>query len=62
MAKPKVEAMKLIAQLPDNASFEDIQYHLYVRDKVERGLHDLRSKRIISQREVERRMGRWLPK
>ena len=62
MAKPKIEAMKLIGRLPDDASFEDIQYHLYVRDKVERGLRDLSSKKTISQREVERRMAKWLSK
>mgnify|MGYP003575366529 CR=1 FL=1 len=59
MAKPKIEAMKLIERLP---SFEDIQYHLYVRDKVERGLRDLDAKRTISQREAERRMAKWLLK
>lgn len=62
MAKPKIEAMKLIGRLPDDASFEDIQYHLYVRDKVERGLRDLGAKKIISQREAERRMAKWLSK
>ena len=62
MAKPKIVAMKLIERLPDDASFEDIQYHLYVRDKVERGLRDLDTKLTISQREVERRMAKWLSK
>ncbi len=62
MAKPKKEAIELIKQLPENCSFEDIQYHLYVREKVERGLRDLKSGRILSQREVERRMNKWLGK
>lgn len=55
MAKPKKEAIELIKQLPEDCSFEDIQYHLYVREKVERGLRDLKSGRVLSQREVERR-------
>lgn len=60
MSKAKQEAIDLIRQLPDDASLEDIQYHLYVREKVERGLRDLKARRTISQKEVERRMNKWL--
>jgi hypothetical protein len=60
MGKAKQEAIDLIKQLPDDASLEDIQYHLYVREKVERGLRDLKARRTISQKEVERRMNKWL--
>ncbi len=56
MGNAKREALDLIQQLPGDSSLEDIQYHLYVREKVERGLRDLKSKRILSQKEVERRM------
>ena len=56
----KREALELIQQLPDNSSFEDIQYHLYVREKVEGGLRDLKRRRTVSQKEVERRMKKWL--
>ena len=60
MGNPKREALELIQQLPDNSSFEDIQYHLYVREKVEGGLRDLKRRRTVSQKEVERRMKKWL--
>jgi hypothetical protein len=60
MGNAKREAIELIEQLPDNSSLEDIQYHLYVREKVENGLRDLKEKRTLSQREVERRMKKWL--
>ena len=60
MSKAKREAIDLIQQLPDDASLEDIQYRLYVREKVERGLRDLKSRRTLSQKEVERRMDKWL--
>ena len=60
MGNAKREALELIQQLPDNSSFEDIQYHLYVREKVEGGLRDLKNKRILSQKKVERRMKKWL--
>ena len=31
----------MLDQLPDDASFEDIQYHIYVREKIEHGLKDI---------------------
>ena len=58
--KCKKRSPALIQQLPDNSSLEDIQYHLYVREKVEHGLRDLKSKKTLSQKEVERRMKKWL--
>jgi hypothetical protein len=60
MGNAKREALALIQQLPDNSSLEDLQYHLYVREKVEHGLRDLKSKQTLSQKEVERRMKKWL--
>jgi len=50
----------MLDQLPDDSSFEDIQYHIYVREKVELGLEDIQQGRTLSQEEVERRMGKWL--
>ncbi len=60
MGSAKREALELIQQLPDNSSFEDIQYHLYVHEKAEGGLRDLKRRRTVSQKEVERRMKKWL--
>jgi hypothetical protein len=60
MGIAKKEAIDLIKQLPNDSSFEDIQYHIYVREKVDRGLDDLKFRRVLTQREVERRMKRWL--
>jgi hypothetical protein len=60
MGNTKREVLELIQRMPDDSTLEDIQYHLYVREKVERGLRDLKSKRILSQKDVERRMKKWL--
>jgi predicted transcriptional regulator len=62
MATPKEEVRKLLDQLPDDSSFEDIQYHIYVREKIERGLKDFQDGRVLDQEEVERRMEKWLGK
>ena len=60
MSTAKEEVKKLLHQLPDEASYEDIQYHIYVRQKIERGLGDVEEDRTLSQEEVERRMAKWL--
>ena len=60
MGTAKDEVRKLLDQLPDDSSFEDIQYHIYVRDKIQRGLEDANAGRILTQDEVEQRMTRWL--
>lgn len=35
---PKEEVRCLLETLPDEASYEDIQYHIYVQQKIDRGL------------------------
>ncbi len=60
MRTAKQEVRKLLEGLPDNSSFEDIQYHIYVREKIERGLKDVKKAHLLSQEEAERRMVKWL--
>ena len=60
MSTAKEEVRKMLDQLPDDASFEDIQYHIYVREKIERGLKDIQKGRVLSQEDVEERMSKWL--
>ncbi|MCR4286611.1 MAG: hypothetical protein NUW09_01210 [Deltaproteobacteria bacterium] len=62
MQTVKHDVVKLLENLPDNCSLEDIQYHLYVLQKVERGLKDAKEGRVIKQEEVEKRLKRWLVK
>lgn len=38
MSTAKHEVELLLKKLPDNCSLEDVQYHLYVLEKVRRGL------------------------
>ena len=56
MGTPKEEVRKLLDTLPEDSSLEDIQYHIYVREKIERGLRDVREGRTLSQEEIGRRM------
>lgn len=60
MTTAKDEVRQLLDKLPDDASFEDIQYHIYVREKVQKGLADVEAARTLTQEEAERRMSKWL--
>jgi hypothetical protein len=60
MSTAKEDVESLLNRLPDNVSVEDIQYHLYVLDKVRRGLDDARVNGTLTQEEVESRFGKWL--
>ena len=60
MNNAKQDVERLLNKLPDDCSVEDIQYHLYVLDKVRRGLDDARTQGTLSQEEVESRLSKWL--
>lgn len=42
--------------LPEQATFDDVMYALYVRQKLEKGLRDLDEGRAYTQEEVEQRL------
>ena len=62
MQTAKQEVGELLKRLPEDCSLEDIQYHLYVLQKIERGLQDAKEGRIYTQEEVEKLMAKWLEK
>ncbi len=62
MKTAKEEIKEMLEKLPDNASFEEIQYHIYVQEKIEHGLNEVREGRVVSQEEAEKRMAKWFRK
>ena len=60
MSTAKNEVQQLLNALPDDCSLEDIQYHLYVIEKVRNGLEIADTQGTLSQEEVEQRLGKWL--
>jgi len=60
MSTAKEEVQALLSKLPDNCSIEDIQYHLYVIEKVRKGLEAADTQDTITQEEVEKQLGKWL--
>lgn len=60
MSTAKADVTALLEKLPDDCSLEDIQYHLYVLEKVRRGLHAADTRGTVPRAEAEARLRRWL--
>ncbi|HOO87189.1 MAG TPA: hypothetical protein PK849_08765 [Synergistales bacterium] len=60
MIAVKDEVRTLLERLPDDCSFEDIQYHLYVLEKVRRSAARVEQDGALEHDEVEKRLHRWL--
>jgi predicted transcriptional regulator len=60
MERPKEEVRKLLDVLPEEVSFEDIHYHIYVQEAIRRGLEAAERGELVDQEEIERRMAKWL--
>lgn len=60
MGRAKEQIRELLDKLPDDVSFEDVQYHIYVQQAVQRGIEAADRGATISQEEAERRMAKWL--
>lgn len=53
MQNIKQAALRIIERLPDQASWDEILYHIYAKQKVEMGLADVRAGRTVSHEEVK---------
>jgi hypothetical protein len=60
MLTVKEDVATLLDTLPDDCSVEDIQYHLYVLEKVRRGLERADTEGTYTQEEAEARLSKWL--
>jgi predicted transcriptional regulator len=60
METAKQSAIKIIEQLPDEASYEDIMDRLLFMQKVDAGLEDIRQGRVVTHEEAKKRLAKWL--
>ena len=58
MTPAKEQAMSVIQSLPDDCTYDDIMYELYVRKKVEEGIKDADEGRTIPHEEVKKRFAK----
>ena len=56
-ANVEQEAKRLMDELPDDATWDDAMYKLYVRQSIEQGLADSRAGRTVDVKEVRRAFG-----
>lgn len=59
MSTAKEEVKALLDKLPDDCSLEDVQYHLYVVEKIHKGIERADKEGVLSQDEVERKFTQW---
>jgi hypothetical protein len=60
MATAKEEVEALLGKLPNDCSLEDIQYHLYVLEKVRNGIAAAEIEGTVPQEDAEARLSKWL--
>jgi Tfp pilus assembly protein PilO len=56
-ASIKTEAKRLIDQLPEDSTWDDLVHEIYVRQAIESGLNDSREGRVVSVAEVRAQYG-----
>ncbi len=62
MSTAKEEVKALLDKLPDDCSLEDVQYHIYVVEKINRGIERAGKEGTLGQDEVERKLSKWTSK
>lgn len=58
MQKDRVK--EIIDKMPENSSYEDLQYNIYVQSKIQKGLDALENGDVVSVEGLESRIERWL--
>ncbi|MEH1950409.1 MAG: hypothetical protein V7K77_26140 [Nostoc sp.] len=53
----KEEARRLIDKLPENLTWDDLMYEIYVRQAIEAGLSDSEAGRVVSVEVVRAKFG-----
>jgi hypothetical protein len=53
----KTDALRIVDSLPNNATWDDLMYRIYVRQCVDSGIADAEAGRVVDVSEVRRRFG-----
>ena len=53
---------KILSRMPKSATVDQIQYEIYVHQKIQDGLDDIKAGRVVSHQEVMKRSKKWLKK
>jgi predicted transcriptional regulator len=56
----KDEARRIIDNLPEEATWDDIMYQLYVKEKTDKSLAEIEQGKVLSHEEVRRKIfSKW---
>ena len=53
------EVLRLVQELPESFDIEELQYRLYLRQKLEAAEEDFEAGRILSHEEVVQETAKW---
>ena len=59
MSSPKASAEAMIRDLPEDATYDDIQYHLYVQQVIEDRLAAVDRGEVVSHDHVKAQLAKW---
>ena len=60
MSTIKNKVAELIHHLPEDSTLEDIQYHLYVLEKISKGQQSIKDGKGVSNEEAKARLSKWI--
>lgn len=60
MASAKQTVRDVLKHLPDDCSLEDVQYQLYLRQKLAKSVAAAVEGRVVPHEEVKKRLSKWL--
>ncbi|QGH36150.1 hypothetical protein GI584_19790 [Gracilibacillus salitolerans] len=56
----KEEVLRLIKDLPDGVTIEDVMRELYIRSTIDKGIQVLNSGKVVSHEQVKEKFGKRL--
>lgn len=56
----KAMAQKAISNMPDEATYDNIQYQLYVLECIEQGEKDVAEGKVMTEAQVQQGLEKWL--
>ena len=62
MNTAKDEIKALLDKLPDDCTMEDVQYHIYVVEKIQKGIERAKSEGSFTQQEAGQKLSKWTSK
>jgi len=56
----KESAQQIIAALPDDVTWDEIQYRLYLKELIDEAEVEIAAGKVVSLEEVEESLAKWL--